>query len=118
VDRFLEHSRVYYFENAGAPEVWLSSADWMTRNLTRRIELMCPILDEKLKQVIIRLLQLLLNDNVKARQLLPNGKYKRVEFEPPSIRSQFEMQPILEEKYLLSESVTIFGNNGIMIERI
>nr|WP_036647190.1 polyphosphate kinase 1 [Paenibacillus pini] len=90
VDRFLEHSRIYYFENGGHPEVWLSSADWMTRNLTRRIELMCPVYDDGLKHTIVRILKLSLHDNVKARYLLPNGNYERVQDGDTALRSQFE----------------------------
>lgn len=77
VDRFLEHSRIIYFENGGKPEVYISSADWMTRNLTRRIELLCPVQDPSLQKSLINILNLSLRDNVKARELLPNGSYER-----------------------------------------
>ncbi|MDO7907054.1 polyphosphate kinase 1 [Paenibacillus sp. JX-17] len=90
VDRFLEHSRLFHFENGGKPEVYLSSADWMTRNLTRRIELMCPVVDVRLKEMLIHILDLSLRDNVKARQLLPNGSYAYVTCEGQPMRSQFE----------------------------
>nr|WP_269453468.1 polyphosphate kinase 1 [Paenibacillus swuensis] len=89
VDRFLEHSRTFYFENAGDPEVFLASADWMTRNLTRRVELMCPVFDKQIRDSIINILQLKLSDNVKARQLLSNGTYARVTNDKPPLRSQF-----------------------------
>lgn len=89
VDRHLEHSRIFCFENAGNPKVYLSSADWMTRNLTRRVELMCPVFDERLQGIIIRILQLNLDDNVKARILMPNGSYKRIKNELAPFRSQF-----------------------------
>jgi polyphosphate kinase len=89
VDRFLEHSRILYFENAGDPEVYITSADWMTRNLTRRIELMCPVYDRKHKQSLIQMLQLCLEDNVKARELQTNGMYSRVRNDRPPLRSQF-----------------------------
>lgn len=92
VDRFLEHSRIFYFENGGETKVWLASADWMTRNLTRRIELMCPIYDKGLQDLALRYLQLQWSDNVKTRQLTANGKYVRVASDNPPIRSQFEMQ--------------------------
>ncbi|MEF3303810.1 polyphosphate kinase 1 [Paenibacillus sp. GYB003] len=100
VDRFLEHSRIFYFENGGDPEVWLSSSDWMTRNLTRRIELMCPVLDPRLKETVIRILRLSLTDNVKARILTPNGQYVRGTAEEPAapLRSQFEAQRIVTWK--------------------
>ncbi|RKN85697.1 polyphosphate kinase 1 [Paenibacillus ginsengarvi] len=94
VDRFLEHSRIFYFENGGDPEVWLSSADWMTRNLTRRIELMCPVHDPELKATIIQILRLSLTDNVKARILTPSGQYVRPAVEGEPLRSQFEAQII------------------------
>jgi polyphosphate kinase len=78
VDKFLEHSRIFYFENSGNPEVFLGSADWMPRNFFRRIELMFPVEDPRLKgRVIDELLQVVLNDNVKARQLLADGTYTR-----------------------------------------
>ncbi|MCD1258899.1 RNA degradosome polyphosphate kinase [Paenibacillus athensensis] len=90
VDRFLEHSRIYYFENGGQVDIYLSSADWMTRNLTRRIELMCPVFDKRLKGMMIQILRQTLNDNVKARELMSNGTYVRVKNELTPFRSQFE----------------------------
>ncbi|WP_282936279.1 polyphosphate kinase 1 [Paenibacillus sp. RC67] len=95
VDRFLEHSRIFYFENAGNPQVWMSSADWMTRNLDRRIELMCPVLDEEHKSMLIQLLTLLLDDNVKARVLLPDGQYIHVTNHLAVCRSQFDAHSII-----------------------
>ncbi len=94
VDRYLEHSRIVYFENDGNPELYLSSADWMTRNLTRRIELMCPVFDYRLKQSLINLLELTLYDNVKARKLLPSGQYIRVDSGKNPLRSQFAAEDI------------------------
>ncbi|MDF2937993.1 MAG: Polyphosphate kinase [Paenibacillaceae bacterium] len=91
VDRFLEHSRIIYFENGGEPEVYISSADWMSRNLTRRVELLCPVLDESNKRALINMLQLSLHDNVKARVLQSNGMYEnRQPGEEPELRSQFK----------------------------
>ncbi|MDF2723432.1 MAG: Polyphosphate kinase [Paenibacillus sp.] len=105
VDRFLEHSRIFYFENGGEPQVWLSSADWMTRNLTRRIELMSPVCDAKLKQMLIQILQLSLNDNVKARKLQSTGQYIReTNAMMTPLRSQFEAMDIVTWKRWL-ESV-------------
>jgi polyphosphate kinase len=76
VDRFLEHSRVLYFENACQPEVFLGSADWMPRNLLRRIEVVFPIEDGVLRErVKSELLDLALSDNLKARLLQPDGSY-------------------------------------------
>jgi len=66
VDMFLEHSRVWYFYNNGKEEVYITSADWMVRNLYRRIETAFPVLDEKIKQTIIKILKIQLKDNVKA----------------------------------------------------
>jgi polyphosphate kinase len=95
VDRYLEHTRLFYFENGGKPDVWLSSADWMTRNLTRRIELMCPVLDPSLKQYVIQILRGSLRDNVKARRLTDKAIYERttIEGETP-YRSQFAFNDI------------------------
>ncbi|MDR2057703.1 MAG: polyphosphate kinase 1 [Dysgonamonadaceae bacterium] len=66
VDIFLEHSRIWYFYNKGKEDLFLSSADWMKRNLYRRIEVAFPILDKKIKQTILDILKIQLNDNVKA----------------------------------------------------
>src|SRR5439155_15501289 len=74
VDRFLEHSRIFYFENACQPEVFLGSADWMPRNFLRRIEVVFPIEDGVLRERVKReLLDLPLSDNVKARLLQADG---------------------------------------------
>ncbi|MBM4060929.1 MAG: polyphosphate kinase 1 [Planctomycetes bacterium] len=79
VDRFLEHSRVYYFENAGVPLVYLSSADWMVRNLDRRVEVAAPILDPELKKrVVDEVLGASLADNVKGRRVLASGHSERI----------------------------------------
>ncbi|ACT03096.1 RNA degradosome polyphosphate kinase [Paenibacillus sp. JDR-2] len=98
VDRFLEHARVMYFYNGGEEEVYLSSADWMTRNLTRRIELMSPVFDENLRKTLINMLQLNLDDNVKARELQANGTYVHVTNEMMPFRSQFEARSIPQWK--------------------
>ena len=79
VDKFLEHSRVFYFENGGTPEVLLGSADWMPRNFFRRIEVMFPVEDARLKgRLTGEIFQVVLNDNVKARQLNSDGTYRRL----------------------------------------
>jgi polyphosphate kinase len=98
VDRFLEHSRLFYFENGGNPDVFISSADWMSRNLNRRIELMCPVFDPSLKKMLVDILNLSLNDNVKARELMPNGNYVFVKNEKPPLRSQTEAMGIIPWK--------------------
>jgi len=76
VDRFLEHSRVYYFRNGGDEEVYLSTADWMPRNLDRRIELLFPVAPDCRKKVL-EVLDHMFQDNVKARRLMADGTYRR-----------------------------------------
>jgi polyphosphate kinase len=66
VDMYLEHARIWYFYNRGKEDLYLTSADWMKRNLYRRIETAFPVLDRKIKQMIIHILKIQLNDNVKA----------------------------------------------------
>jgi polyphosphate kinase len=77
VDRFLEHGRIVYFHHGGEPLVYMSSADWMPRNLDRRIELMIPVEDETCRRRLIAILQTILADTVKGRLLLPDGTYVR-----------------------------------------
>jgi polyphosphate kinase len=78
VGRFLEHSRAFYFQNGGDEEVYTGSADWMSRNFDRRVEVVVPVRDERLKRYIKNvLLSAYLRDNVKARVLRPDGTYER-----------------------------------------
>jgi polyphosphate kinase len=92
VDRFLEHSRVYYFENACQPEVFLGSADWMPRNLFRRIEVVFPIEDGNLRERIIReILAVSLADNVKSRFLQPDGSYRKTPLASGSKRRRSQL---------------------------
>jgi len=78
VDRFLEHSRIYYFLNGGDEEVYLASADWMTRNLDKRIEVMFPIEQAGHKAKVLSALQTMFKDTVKGRWLGADGVYRRV----------------------------------------
>ena len=78
VGRFLEHSRVFYFENGGAPQLFLGSADWMPRNFFRRIEVVFPVEDPALRdRIVTQILALQLADNTKASLLAPDGTYAR-----------------------------------------
>jgi len=93
VDRFLEHSRIFHFRNGGDEEVYLSSADWMPRNLDRRIELLFPVEAPEGRQKVMQALDAIFQDNVKGRRLQPDGTYKRrrpAKGEEP-YRSQLEL---------------------------
>lgn len=79
LDRFLEHSRIYYFHNGGEPEIYSGSADWMPRNFKKRVEILYPIKNADLKSRIINeILMTYLSDNVKARLMQPDGSYIRI----------------------------------------
>ncbi|VTS07030.1 polyphosphate kinase 1 [Tuwongella immobilis] len=91
IDRFLEHSRILYYGNNGNPEVYVGSADWMDRNLSRRVEVMFPIEQADLKHRLIHeILTISLADNTKARELMPDGTYRRppLPAESERVRSQ------------------------------
>lgn len=79
VGNFLEHSRIFYFENDGAPEIYMGSADWMPRNLDRRVEILFPILDEELRKKAMHILKVQLEDNLKAHVLMPDGTYQKID---------------------------------------
>ncbi|KGQ49090.1 hypothetical protein JL12_08100 [Gallibacterium anatis 10672-6] len=98
IDRFLEHPRVYYFENNGDPEVYISSADWMTRNLDRRIEVGAPLLDSDAKQCVIDILNIQLADNVKARIIDSNEQNNYVRNDEEQCRSQLAIYDYLSAK--------------------
>src|SRR4051794_5969851 len=108
VGRFLEHSRIYYFENAGEGTLYLSSADWMPRNLVRRVEIAFPIEDAALRKELIQdVFPAFLNDRVKARELQPDGTYVRLQPEgdqPASQAQLFFRQNSRKEAKRLAES--------------
>ena len=79
VGNFLEHSRIYYFENGGSPEIFAASADWMPRNLDRRVEIMFPLEEAAIKEKALHILQLELQDTVKAHIMRTDGTYDRVD---------------------------------------
>ena len=111
VGRFLEHSRIYSFDNDGDPEVYLSSADLMTRNLDRRVELFFPIRDHNLRQRVLTIFQTMWDDNVKTRILQPNGVFEKIDrrglsainaqeiFIAESLASQVEQQQREKEQH-------------------
>ena len=90
IDRFLEHARVLYFYHGGDERLFISSADWMPRNLDRRVELLIPVEDTVCRRNLIAILKTSLADNVKARRLLPSGRYEpvRATDSTEAIRSQ------------------------------
>ncbi len=90
VDRFLEHSRIFHFLHGGQPELYIASADWMPRNLDRRIELMVPVQDPACRRRLLELLNASLADNVNAWRMLPDGRYTRLKRAPGEqpVRSQ------------------------------
>jgi len=101
VGRFLEHSRINYFENAGDPVVYLSSADWMPRNFFRRIEVAFPLETPALRdQITNDVIPAFLHDRVKARELQPDGTYRRLKPEgpEPSRQAQWQFREVSRER--------------------
>ena len=97
VGNFLEHSRIFYFENDGEPQIFMGSADWMPRNLDRRVEILFPVEDEKLKARICHILEVQLADNVKAQYLRPDGTYAK--------RNRRGKEPICAQDTFCAEAV-------------
>ena len=93
IDRFLEHARIFHFHHGGDDLLFISSADWMSRNLDRRVELLVPLLDDSCKRRAIGILKACLRDNMRARKILPNGTTKS-SYPAPSrpYRCQLEFQ--------------------------
>ena len=107
MDEYLEHARVWVFHNNGKEKVYISSADWMVRNLDHRVEATCPILDDRLKQELKDILHIQLQDNVKARILNNDlsNEYVKNEHATP-IRSQVETYNYLHSKIKQSLEVS------------
>ena len=105
LDRFLEHSRIYYFHNGGNPEIYSGSADWMPRNFKKRAEILYPIKDNELKSRLMNeILMTYLKDNVKARLMQPDGAYvrRKPKEREKLLRSQSELIAIAREGGLKS----------------
>jgi polyphosphate kinase len=98
VGRFLEHSRIYYFENGGEPEVFIGSADLMERNLDRRVEVLCPVREPELRQQLREVvLESLLNDSHRAMVLNTDGSYSQAP--APASGAAANSQQLLLEHY-------------------
>lgn len=97
VDRYLEHARIFYFQNGGAEEIYLSSADWMNRNLDRRIELMFPVLDHDVFKEVKSILNTYFEDNTNAQVLKENGTWEPVKRN--SDEKEKRAQEILYKRY-------------------
>ena len=95
VDRFLEHPRIFHYRNGGSEEVYLSSADWMERNMDRRLELLFPIDDPDCRNEILTVLDAGFNDNTSAWRLRPDNTYARVK--PAPYEEPFRSQQRLYE---------------------
>lgn len=90
LDRYLEHARIVYFHHGGEKLLYISSADWMPRNLDRRVELLVPIEDAESRARLIEILETSFQDNVKSRHLLPDGRYERVRQVGSGARLRFQ----------------------------
>ena len=88
VDKFLEHPRLYIFNNNNNAKIYISSADWMTRNLDRRVEISCPIYDRDIQRELMDTFMICWNDNVKARKLTRDQNNEYIRNDAPEIRSQ------------------------------
>jgi polyphosphate kinase len=100
VDRFLEHARVLIFHNGGDEKIYVGSADWMKRNLSRRVEVVFPIYDEAIRKELKKLIKFQLKDNVRARKLnkTQSNPYKKIKTREP-LRAQYETYFYLKEKH-------------------
>jgi polyphosphate kinase len=99
VGKYLEHSRIYYYENGGNPKIFMSSADWMPRNLDRRVETLFPVEETKIKEEIKEVLEIILTDNTKLRIQKSNGDYELKKHQGiPSLDSQSALSEFYSEK--------------------
>ena len=100
IDRFLEHTRVFRFANAGNEEVYLSSADWMPRNFHRRVEVLIPIIDPAIRDRVVSNIHILFADTAKSWELGRDGSYSRVAVAAgaPAIRAQHRFIELARER--------------------
>ena len=105
VGNFLEHARIFFFENGGSSEIYMGSADWMPRNLDKRVEILFPVEDEKLKAKVKHILDVQLADNEKAHVMKPNGTYEKID--KRGRREIINAQEIFCDEALISVGHTI-----------
>lgn len=122
VDEYLEHARVFVFHNGGKESVYISSADWMIRNLDHRVEATCPVFDEDIKRVLKKILHIQLSDNVKARVLDNDLKNEYVRNDDAyKVRSQIEtynylLSTAMQDKKLLQELKEISTEDATLVQ--
>jgi polyphosphate kinase len=114
IDRFLEHGRAFRFENGGAQEVYLSSADWMPRNFHRRVEVLIPILDPAVRDRVLANLALLFTDNTKTWELGVDGKYTRMPAGQPAVRVQARFMELARERSRQNDALSPTGRFHIL----
>ena len=103
VDRYLEHARIFYFQNGGSPQCWLASADWMQRNFDRRVEIAFPVIDAQLQAKLRRILEIQLDDTVKGWWMQSDATYVRRRDEGLSpIRCQEQLYELIESENRVS----------------
>jgi polyphosphate kinase len=107
IDRYLEHARIFYFRNGGHEEIYMSSADWMRRNLEKRLEIIFPITAPALRRRLMEILSTYFADNVKARRLLSDGTYQRVKAKGPRVRAQEKFYKEAVDATRLAEQTTV-----------
>jgi polyphosphate kinase len=98
LDEYLEHARVFIFHNQGKEKVYISSADWMVRNMDHRVEATCPVLDPAIRKELKEILEIQLSDNVKARWLDNNLQNHYKKNQSKKVRSQIEIYQYLNQK--------------------
>ena len=103
VGRFLEHSRIFYFHNGGEEEIYIGSADWMTRNLSRRVEAITPVEDPKIAQQLQQILGVMLADNRQGWELQSDGSY--IQRQPQSKEYEQSSQKTFMEMALQSSDI-------------
>jgi polyphosphate kinase len=108
VDRYLEHARVFYFQNGEPHPFWLASSDWMPRNFDRRIEIAFPIVEPRLQTKLKEILELQLRENMKGWIMQPDGSYTRIENQNgPAFRFQERYYEMLQAEEHSSSSSAV-----------
>lgn len=110
VGRFLEHSRIYIFGKGKEAKIYIASADFMTRNTLRRVEVAVPVYNERIRKQIVFMFDTMMSDNVQARELQRDGNYFRVENDSEPMNSQEYFYDLAYEQAKITEDPNISGN--------